>query len=134
MTGIADDALPVVRADDIDDAQAGPRWLVQSLWARAGVGILGGPPIPDEEECASSSDGGTWIVATASGEQHGARVRPEAPWAIVLGGLVEAGLGVGARRQGARVIAAHPRAAAERERLTGYTTCTACPGFDDIPE
>jgi hypothetical protein len=44
VTGIADDALPIVRAADIDDTAERPRWLVQSLWARAGVGILGGAP------------------------------------------------------------------------------------------
>ena len=44
MTDDKDDALPVVRAADIEGAQAGPRWLVASLWARAGVGILGGAP------------------------------------------------------------------------------------------
>jgi hypothetical protein len=36
--------LPVIRAADIDGAEARPRWLVTSLWARAGVGILGGAP------------------------------------------------------------------------------------------
>jgi hypothetical protein len=39
-----DDALPVVRAADITDADRKPRWLVESLWSRAGVGILGGAP------------------------------------------------------------------------------------------
>jgi hypothetical protein len=43
VTG-GEDPLPVVRAADIDDAVAHPRWLVASLWARAGVGILGGAP------------------------------------------------------------------------------------------
>ena len=38
------DTLPVVRAADIEQPQDGPRWLVQALWARAGVGILGGAP------------------------------------------------------------------------------------------
>jgi hypothetical protein len=38
------DMLPVVRAADIVEHDAGPRWLVQALWARAGVGILGGAP------------------------------------------------------------------------------------------
>ena len=44
MSDGGDDALPVVRAADIADAEARPRWLVTSLWARAGVGILGGAP------------------------------------------------------------------------------------------
>ena len=34
----------MVRVADIDDVEARPRWLVASLWARAGVGILGGAP------------------------------------------------------------------------------------------
>lgn len=38
------DTLPVVRAADIEEHQEGPRWLVHALWARAGVGILGGAP------------------------------------------------------------------------------------------
>lgn len=39
-----DDLLPVVLAADVTDMAAGTRWLVESLWARAGVGILGGAP------------------------------------------------------------------------------------------
>lgn len=38
------DALPVVRAADLDAGNARPKWLVDALWARAGVGILGGAP------------------------------------------------------------------------------------------
>lgn len=44
MTRADPDTLPVVRAADIEQHDAGPRWLVQALWARAGVGILGGAP------------------------------------------------------------------------------------------
>ena len=40
----AGETLPVVRAADLDDASDVPRWLVEGLWARAGVGILGGAP------------------------------------------------------------------------------------------
>lgn len=40
----AREPLPVVRAADLDDALDVPRWLVEGLWARAGVGILGGAP------------------------------------------------------------------------------------------
>ena len=39
-----DDALPVVRAAELDDGDALPRWLVDTLWARAAVGVLGGAP------------------------------------------------------------------------------------------
>lgn len=40
----ADDALPVVRASDLDDGDTLARWLVEPLWARAAVGVLGGAP------------------------------------------------------------------------------------------
>lgn len=40
----AEDALPIVRAADLDDGDALPHWLVDTLWARAGVGVLGGAP------------------------------------------------------------------------------------------
>lgn len=36
--------LPVVRAADLDASAAQLPWLVDALWARAGVGILGGAP------------------------------------------------------------------------------------------
>ncbi len=39
-----DDVLPVVRAAELDDGDALPRWLVDTLWARAAVGVLGGAP------------------------------------------------------------------------------------------
>jgi hypothetical protein len=39
-----DDALPVVPAADFDRAEPARRWLVDSLWARASVGCIGGPP------------------------------------------------------------------------------------------
>jgi hypothetical protein len=40
-----DDAgLPVVRAADLDEPDPARRWLVEPLWARAGVGIIGGAP------------------------------------------------------------------------------------------
>lgn len=40
----ADDALPVVRAALLEEPDDQRRWLVDRLWARAGVGILGGAP------------------------------------------------------------------------------------------
>jgi RecA-family ATPase len=44
VTGSEDDALPVIRAADIVETHDGPRWLVEPLWAKSGVGILGGAP------------------------------------------------------------------------------------------
>lgn len=42
--GPDDDALSVVRAADLDDGDTLPRWLVDTLWARSAVGVLGGAP------------------------------------------------------------------------------------------
>ena len=39
-----DDRLPVVRAADLDDGDTRPRWLVDTVWAHAAVGVLGGAP------------------------------------------------------------------------------------------
>lgn len=45
MTRTADDdPLPVVRAAELDDGDARPHWLVDTLWGRAAVGVLGGAP------------------------------------------------------------------------------------------
>jgi hypothetical protein len=41
--------LPVARAAEIAAPDPSRRWLVEGLWSRAGVGILGGPP-----KCAKS--------------------------------------------------------------------------------
>jgi hypothetical protein len=42
--GPDDDALAVVRAADLDEGDTLPRWLVDTLWARSAVGVLGGAP------------------------------------------------------------------------------------------
>ncbi len=39
-----DGVLPVVRAAELDRPEPTRRWLVDSLWARANVGCIGGPP------------------------------------------------------------------------------------------
>ena len=44
MNGNDADTLPVVRAAELEDACPERRWLVDTLWARAGVGIIGGAP------------------------------------------------------------------------------------------
>jgi RecA-family ATPase len=36
--------LPVVRAAELDIAPPGQSWLIESLWARSGVGVIGGTP------------------------------------------------------------------------------------------
>lgn len=40
----ARETLPVLLVRDLDDVGAEKRWLVEALWARAGVGIVGGAP------------------------------------------------------------------------------------------
>jgi len=57
-----DDILPVVRAADIVETEDGPRWLVEPLWARSGVGILGGAP-----KCCKSWLALEMALAVASG-------------------------------------------------------------------
>lgn len=44
MSAHDESMLPVVRAADLADTAPDARWLIESLWARAGVGILGGAP------------------------------------------------------------------------------------------
>ena len=54
--------LPVVRAADLDDGDGQARWLVEPLWARAAVGILGGAP-----KCCKSWLGLDIALSVASG-------------------------------------------------------------------
>jgi len=56
--------LPVVRAADLEEPETSGRWLIEKLWPRAGVGIIGGAP----KSCKS------WLgldlaVSVASGTQ-----------------------------------------------------------------
>ncbi|MEW6323717.1 MAG: AAA family ATPase [Acidobacteriota bacterium] len=45
MTAAADDdVLPVVAAAELDEPDPARQWLVEGLWPRAGVGIIGGAP------------------------------------------------------------------------------------------
>lgn len=57
-----DDALTVVRASDLDDGDTLARWLVDTLWARAAVGVLGGAP-----KCCKSWLALDLAVSVASG-------------------------------------------------------------------
>jgi RecA-family ATPase len=57
-----DDPLTVVRASDLDDGDTLARWLVDTLWARAAVGILGGAP-----KCCKSWLALDLAVSVASG-------------------------------------------------------------------
>lgn len=53
--------LPVVRAADLEEPREDRRWLIDKLWARAGVGIVGGAP-----KCCKSWLGLDMAVSTAS--------------------------------------------------------------------
>lgn len=55
-------ALPVVRAADLDEPDQTGRWLIETLWPRAGVGIIGGAP-----KCGKSWLGLDLAVSVASG-------------------------------------------------------------------
>jgi AAA domain len=57
-----DDMLPVVHAADLAEQTAASSWLVESLWARAGVGILGGAP-----KCCKSWLGLDLALSVATG-------------------------------------------------------------------
>ena len=57
-----DGGLPVVPAAELDEPDAARRWLIEDLWARAGVGIIGGAP-----KCCKSWLGLDLAVSVASG-------------------------------------------------------------------
>jgi len=59
---MSDEALPTVRAAELAAQEASSRWLVDSLWARAGVGILGGAP-----KCCKSWLGLDLALSVATG-------------------------------------------------------------------
>lgn len=57
-----DETLPVVRAADLDEPDPTRRWLIDSLWPCAGVGIIGGAP-----KACKSWLGLDVVVSVASG-------------------------------------------------------------------
>jgi hypothetical protein len=54
--------LPVMHAAELDEPDVARRWLIDPLWARAGVGIIGGAP-----KCCKSWLGLDLAVSVASG-------------------------------------------------------------------
>jgi len=54
--------LPIVRAADLPRSDAAAHWLVEGLWARAGVGVIGGAP-----KCCKSWLGLDLALSVASG-------------------------------------------------------------------
>lgn len=59
---VINDKLPIQRVDLIEKQQSGQAWLIQSVWARAGVGIIGGAP-----KCCKSWFGLDMALSVASG-------------------------------------------------------------------
>jgi hypothetical protein len=62
MAGIMDDKLPVLKAYRLEKQQTEQAWLIDSLWARTAVGIIGGAP-----KCCKSWLGLDMAVSVASG-------------------------------------------------------------------
>jgi hypothetical protein len=58
----AGDLLPVARAAELSERHADSRWLLDGLWAHAGVGVVGGAP-----KCCKSWLGLDMAVSVASG-------------------------------------------------------------------
>jgi hypothetical protein len=55
------ETLPVMKAADLAEQEPSQRWLIESLWAHSGVGILGGQP-----KCCKSWLGLDMAVSVAS--------------------------------------------------------------------
>ena len=62
MAGIMDDKLPIEKAYRLEKQQTEQAWLIDSMWARAAVGIIGGAP-----KCCKSWLGLDMAVSVASG-------------------------------------------------------------------
>ncbi len=62
MKSQAKPALPVVPAAELDEPDQAGRWLIESLFPRSGVGIIGGAP-----KCGKSWLGLDLAVSVASG-------------------------------------------------------------------
>jgi len=59
---LTEEILPVSRANELDIHQSEKAWLIESMWAYAAVGIIGGPP-----KCFKSWLGLDMAVSVASG-------------------------------------------------------------------
>jgi hypothetical protein len=62
MAGMMDDKLPVEKAYRLEKQQTEHAWLIESVWARSAVGIIGGAP-----KCCKSWLGLDMAVSVASG-------------------------------------------------------------------
>jgi len=59
---LKEEILPVSRANELDIRQPEKAWLIESMWASAAVGIIGGPP-----KCCKSWLGLDMALSVASG-------------------------------------------------------------------
>jgi hypothetical protein len=108
--------LPVIRAADLAAAPQTPPWLIEPLWAAAGVGVLGGSP----------KSGKTWLglelaVAVASATPCLDRFPVRTPGAVLVY-LAEDALHVVRDRLAA--LAAHRRLPLERLDLHVITAAS----------
>lgn len=71
--------LPVLRAQEIEPQEASQQWLIHSVWARAGVGIIGGAP-----KCCKSWLGLDMAVSVASGTPCLGHFQVEASGAVLI--------------------------------------------------
>jgi hypothetical protein len=89
------DALPVVRASDLEDGDVRARWLVDPLWARAAVGVLGGAP-----KCCKSWLALDLAVSVASGSPCLGAFAVDDPGAVLIYMAEDAAPVVKARLEG----------------------------------
>lgn len=72
-------ALPIKRAADLTPTDASPPWLIEGLWARAGVGIVGGAP-----KCCKSWLALDMAVSLASNTPCLGAFTPQDPGAVLV--------------------------------------------------
>lgn len=92
MSADSTDPLPVVRAALLQESDLDRRWLIDTLWARAGVGILGGAP-----KCCKSWLGLEMALSVASGTPCLGCLEVDDPGSALIY-LAEDALGVVKRR------------------------------------
>lgn len=72
-------ALPIKRAAELTPSDACPLWLIEGLWARAGVGIVGGAP-----KCCKSWLALDMAVSLASNTPCLGAFAPQEPGAVLV--------------------------------------------------
>jgi RecA-family ATPase len=72
-------ALPIVQAAALEEHDTDDAWLVEQLWSRSGVGIVGGAP-----KCCKSWLGLELAVAVASATPCLGRFNVQAPGPVLV--------------------------------------------------